>query len=728
MVVTRERTVFRPLNRISTSSRGRNRCNDYREKFVISSCPPFGARPDVVRLKLDRTILWGFEMNIQLFGEFEITDSKGLSLDLPSKKAQVLLAALALNRGREISRQRAAELLWSNRSEEQARSSLRQTLTRLRKVLDQSVPDALSVSRSSLSLLAKRVTVDVVQFEDACARGMSGTDDASGLYRGDFLDGLNTRDPVADDWLESERSRLRTMFIASQTALLDTECSQSTTQLAEMAERLLKFDPSNEVAHRTLMRTYATHGDRQLALEQYNACATLLENELDATPSKATEDLHQAIIEERAELPGPGRRRTERESLREQRSIIVLPFNAIPDNAESNAVADGVTADIIAKLSRFSELYVIARKSSFALRGLDVDLAKIKQDTGVCHAVAGTVRCSGNRLKVDAELIDLARGINLWADQYERTVDDLLVVQEEIARSITAIVGGQVKTIQRQETRLQATNTDAYQYLIKGLGRWNYTHNRDDLLYARGMYERAIKTDGRFAAAFVELGVTYMMEFESPWALNPFEAAQRSLELTRQAIALDNSSGSAHCFYAWALLLNGEYDLADFHTEKALALNPNDYENYCTRAWTLCYMSRPEEALAVAEEGQRLNPIAPSGSLTVNGVALYMLGRYGDAAARLAQAPDRRIEKLACEAACHTQLGHLDKANAFAAETQKVVLATADGAEVEWGYYWSRQYKFRKLADLTHLLDGFRRAGIPCSVWHPSLEAEKRTG
>ncbi len=236
-------------------------------------------------------------VHISLFGGFEARLGSGEALPLKGRKTQALVAYLALPPGEPRARDKLTALLWSDRGEEQARSSLRQALSELRKALGDADPTPLVAGRDAVSLDADAVEVDVITFERLITEGTQETlEQASMLYQGELLDGLGVDDPAFEEWLRTERQRLHERAREAMTHLLDQQMAAGEADGAiATARRLLALDPLQEAAHRALMRLYADGGDRTLALKQYQACRDVLQAELGVEPAAETARLHEEI-------------------------------------------------------------------------------------------------------------------------------------------------------------------------------------------------------------------------------------------------------------------------------------------------------------------------------------------------------------------------------------------------------------------------------------------------
>jgi DNA-binding SARP family transcriptional activator len=239
-------------------------------------------------------------LELVLLGGFQ-AGVAGHVIDIAGRKERALLAVLAMPPGEPRSREKLAGLLWSDRSDKQARDSLKQALLRLRKSFGSLYPLPMVTDRASVTLNRAEIAVDVQEFEQLVAEGTpDGLARATKLYRGDLLEGLDVRDPAFEEWLLFERQRLRDQARDALARLLAHHMvGGASDQASVAARRLVALDPLHETAHRALMQIYAQQGQTALALKQYRLCCDALQRELGVKPEAETERLYQSIQEKR---------------------------------------------------------------------------------------------------------------------------------------------------------------------------------------------------------------------------------------------------------------------------------------------------------------------------------------------------------------------------------------------------------------------------------------------
>jgi len=403
--------------------------------------------------------------------------------------------------------------------------------------------------------------------------------------------------------------------------------------------------------------------------------------------------------------------------LSDKPSIAVLPFSNLSDDPAQEYFADGITEDIITALTRFRSLFVIARNSSFHYKGQTPNIQDVGHDLDVSYVLQGSVRKAGNRIRVSVQLIEVDTGHHIWAERYDRKLEDVFVVQDEVTAMIVSALTGRLAEFGRQRALDKGSKDLAvYDYLLIG-DQCLYQGEREDVLQARGLYEKAIKLDPGSARAHAGLARTYMAELNSDWTIEPEQAGQRALGFARKAVALDDFDSHAHVVLSDAhLFARSNFEEAEIEIEKALELNPTWYEPLCRKAWILALTGRASEGIVCAHQASRLNPFGAYDCRVGHFIAAYSAQRYEEAmsALRSISAPGNQVEALL--AACHAQLGRDSEARQALTEFLPVAhgeIAAFPGEDPHlWRRYWARHFPFKNAKDLDHLLDGLRMAGL----------------
>ncbi len=316
----------------------------------------------------------------------------------------------------------------------------------------------------------------------------------------------------------------------------------------------------------------------------------------------------------------------------EKPSIAVLPFHNLSNDPDQEYFADGIAEDLLTALSRYRWLMVIARNSSFSYKGRPSDVRQVGRELGVRHVVEGSVRKSGNRIRISAQLIDAGSGKNVWAERYDRDLADVLQLQDEIALTIAGAIEPELSRAEQDRARRKPPDSlDAWDLYQRGL--WNYwQYSRASSVEAQRLFGEAISLDPHFAAARSFLAYSHFTGSHQA-----FEEPQHALALARdgalRALAIDQKDAIAHLALGRVLASSGDYAAAVAELETAVALNPSFSLAHYTLASVLFLRGRPQEALAGFEAAARLSPIGPLiwGIQTMHANTLAALGRYEEA-------------------------------------------------------------------------------------------------
>ena len=399
-------------------------------------------------------------------------------------------------------------------------------------------------------------------------------------------------------------------------------------------------------------------------------------------------------------------------------SIALLPFVNLSGDTEQNYFSDGITEDIIAGLSRFRQLFVIARNSSFQYRDRTVDVRQVARELGVRFVVEGSVRKAGTHLRVTVQLVEAATGKHLWAEKFDRDLPDIFAVQDEIAHSIVASIAGRIEEADRRRAlRKRAADLTAYDLLLRGK-HCLAQGSQQQVLEARAMLQRSVELDPEYAEAYVVLAETYFCEAMSNWSPSLEAAAERLFELAQDAAQLDDQSSGAHLCLAWGYWrIKGNYEMAEAQIEEAIALNPNDLDNYCFKGWLSTCAGNLEDGIWCSSQAIRRAPNMPEKCLHTRVMAEYLLGRFEQAITTFGRMVRPPVSLLGWVAACYAELGRTAEARAAVAEFRARARAEATGPPDDdiagWRAFWAKCFPAREPGNLDRLFVGLRKAGMP---------------
>ena len=385
-------------------------------------------------------------------------------------------------------------------------------------------------------------------------------------------------------------------------------------------------------------------------------------------------------------------------------TVAVLPFENIGGDEEQEYLADGIAEDLLTELSKLRGLIVIARTSSFNFKDKHADRGVIAASLGARFVVHGSVRRSGARVRITADLIDAENNAQLWAQRYDRNIDDMFAIQEEIAHSIVGILPSRIEDAELRRSRSKPPDSlEAYEYLLRA----KYHHHKGtykDNRVGRAMIDRSITLDPEFAQAYAWraclLGQAMVRGYEdTDWAVDHLV---RDLDI---ALRLDDGDFETHRILSAVNLIQRNYDRALFHAARAQDLNPNDPRVMGQYGETLTALGNAEDAIVILEIALRVDPHQPDRRLSHLGAAQFVARRYEDALATFQRISDLHYEHHLYLSACLGQLGRGAEAGRH---IQEVMRLSPDFDFREYVY----QLAYREDGDREHHRNALIRAGF----------------
>jgi adenylate cyclase len=388
-------------------------------------------------------------------------------------------------------------------------------------------------------------------------------------------------------------------------------------------------------------------------------------------------------------------------------SIAVLPFKNLSGDSEQEYFSDGISNDIITDLAKFRELLVIASNTTFIYKNKPVNVQEIGRELEVRYVVEGSVQRAGDKLRINAQLVDTAGGHHLWAERYDRDLKDLFIVQNEIVQTIVAKLAVKVQSAEQARTkRKDPKNLKAYDYLLRGQGLFA-RRSRSANNEASQMFAKAIELDPQYGAAYAGLGWTHFRNVSDGWTEFIDQALQQAVDLARKALELDDAMASAYNLLGSVHIFQGQYELAINEMHHAIKLNPNNSESHAILGWVLLWSGRTDEAIQALEKTIRLDVRSKQVVFLFHlGLAYYLKGQYQKAMAVLEEAvvhdPDYIGYHIAL-AATYAQLGRTADAEREVANTLR------RNPFFEVGSYGTA---FRNPNDREKIRAGLRKAGL----------------
>lgn len=398
----------------------------------------------------------------------------------------------------------------------------------------------------------------------------------------------------------------------------------------------------------------------------------------------------------------------------ERPSIVVLPFANMCKDADSEYFVEGIAQEIMNSLSRFRQIVVAARGSSILISKQNIDAGEAATKLGVMYALCGSVRKEEDHVRVTVNLVEGETGYQIWSEQYDQVLDDIFKVQDDVSQKIITMLVGTIERSDRVRSAHKGTdNLTAYECLLRGRHFFkDWRGSEVDVKNAREMFEKAIKIDPGYAAAYSGLAATYVEEHDHKWSNDLEATGLQAIELAHKAIDLDRYDSNAYLVLSCAYWhVKSDFEIAKSHLDTAIELNPNHYWTYCYGCWfSVCAGDLATSALH-ANEAIRRNPLLSDGCLWVLGLTEYLTGFYERAIATTCQIRKLESESYASLAACYSQVGRLEEARRaareFSALSDKCPMNTA-----EWREYWSLYLHSKDQLSVDRLIDGLGKAGM----------------
>jgi adenylate cyclase len=387
-------------------------------------------------------------------------------------------------------------------------------------------------------------------------------------------------------------------------------------------------------------------------------------------------------------------------------SLAVLPFANMSADPDQEYFSDGIAEDLITDLSKLSGLLVIARNSTFVYKGRPVRVQQVGRELGVRYVLEGSVRKAGDRVRITAQLVDAGTGHHLWADRYDRRLDDVFAVQDEITGRIVESLA--VALTQRERAQREHRRTDipeAYDWILRGLDR-RLQATQDANLEAGRMFEQAIELDPGYAEAHALRSLTHFRDWSMGWSQDP-RTLDRAREAAERALALDPNLATAHRALGLVLLWTKEHERSLVAAKRSVALAPSDADCHWTVAEVLTWW-RPEEAIAPVETAMRLNPHYPAIYLYTLGHAYYLTRRYEDAIRALQRVTSRNPDWFPAHVillATYAELGRPEDTRREGRE----ILRISPGITMAFA---SSRLPYKDPAMLARAVEAFRAAGL----------------
>jgi adenylate cyclase len=327
-------------------------------------------------------------------------------------------------------------------------------------------------------------------------------------------------------------------------------------------------------------------------------------------------------------------------------SIAVLPFLNMSDDHEQEFFSDGISEDIITDLSKLSGLFVIARNSSFNYKGKHVNLQQVARELGVRYVLEGSLRKGGNQVRITAQFIDAESGHHLWANRFDRKLEDIFAVQDEITEEIVTALD--IKLLRGEQARVwrkSLKNPEARELFYRGREKVNRS-TKESLAEARQLFEQVIELEPDSPLGYVGAAQTHWFDAWRGFSKDPARSFKRAAALAQKAIVLDDSSADAHIVLGWIYLIKRQFEKAIAEGERAVGISPNGADIALGAAIIFMFSSRPNEAIILVKKAMRLNPIPPAVYFNILGVSYRESKQYEESISTLKEGIARDLEHV----------------------------------------------------------------------------------
>lgn len=391
-------------------------------------------------------------------------------------------------------------------------------------------------------------------------------------------------------------------------------------------------------------------------------------------------------------------------------SIAVIPFSNNNSDPEQDYFSAGITEYLITDLSQLSTLLVTSRNSVLGFNSKTIDIKNVRETLNTEYILTGSVFKSKSRIRIATQLTDVSNGVQIWADRFDRKLDDLFTVQDEIINKIvTALVKHVGLTHQEFRSRNYTTNHEAHDYYTRGNALYTSISKEGNSL-AREMFLKAIEIDSGFASAYSAIALTYIDDYRRKWGEDPFGAVDHAFEYANKAINMNKNAAVAHVVMAYAQLYGRkEPEKSIKAARQAIKLYPNYADAYAIIGSAYSFVGRSVDAIRINKHAIRLNPTSSYIYLSNLGRDYYFLKRHDKAIENLQDAIFRNENYLNAHiylAATYASLGQLDDASW---EVEKTLIL-----EPEFSLkYWAETQPYRSGSPLERITSDLRKAGFP---------------
>jgi DNA-binding SARP family transcriptional activator len=599
-----------------------------------------------------------------------------------SRKARGLLAYLAVAR-RSVGRSRLCDLLWDAPND--PRGELRWCLSKLRAIFDETSHRRVQTSDDMVALNLRDCFVDVIEIAEAAEAGFESFDtdrlkSIAALFAGDFLENLNVEgSPIFGSWLTAQRRRFAAYHVAVAELLATKLCAKSDDNALPYLEEWLQRAPFDERANAMLLRFLARQGKIAQCEEHLETATRLFESEgLDFQPIRQTWRLIKErssvlssiaeVVSEPSSFPS-----TEFQRRPPRASLAVMPL--AHEMSIDKGFADGLTHDIIARLARLRDLFIIARGSVFALSERNIGPEDAGRRLNVDYVASGALRRNDNRITIAVELVEVRTARIVWADSFDHKVVDTFDLLDAIGDKIVSAISNEIETVERNRAILKAPSSlNAWESYHRGLW-YMYRFRQPDNELARRYFSKAVELDPTFARAYAALSFTHWQSAFQRWGDRETES-NLAFETAGQSLIADDRNPASHWAMGRALWLRSQFGESLDELNAAVSLSPNFALGHYALSFVHSQSGDPASAIGASDRSRRLSPFDPLlfGMLGTRAMAHVRLKQFEEAAVwavRAAARPNAHSQILSIAAHCLALAGRLTEGRQFVCAIHK---------------------------------------------------------
>ena len=628
------------------------------------------------------------QFRVELLGGCRVINIQtGLEIGFRTRKARCALALVLLSPRTTMNRETLASLLWDPAPEELARGSLRQSLKEVRDVLGPVGADAIVSDRFAVTAVADRFDVDVLQFRallDAATNDRAAALQAAALWKGDLFDQAVPAAPVFEAWVQVERSHLRGQLTKVLTDHLRAAMLVEDYGDAQIAEVLVRIEPSHELAHQYLMRFHAARGDQAAALRQFGLLEHALSEELDSEPSDNSNDLLVAIkrgdigvgkiavMQDKSAFAAPDKG--------PPRITIRPPLTRYGDNSK-DYLAEGFVYLTKTCLSRFRSWIVIPWPATGYQTASGLDYTDLGRAIGANFVVDVVLDWRGPQGRLFVTLIDCADSSEVWSKSYDVEGDTLQELSANVAGAVASNLASQVNYVNLLRYARKAPAVPAaYDLWLRAhqLSR-QWTAKAD--VEAECLLAQALQLDPGLASAHTVLSqIMITRSMVRPGYVLPPQDHALAFWHAQKSIELDPYDSRGHISMGWNWIVTKSAERAKSHFTLAVELNPNDAETLIAAASGMAFLGHLEAALSLAQHALQLNPIFPEYYIGYVASIHFLNKDYRAAITMVEKSPDVFPEQAILKACSYANLGLTDDARMAYAEFVRLTSAIWEGA------------------------------------------------